>query len=364
MSLSTVQLLSELALGRHAKSPFSQDVVKRLRCEVKVILAREGIQFERVESDRTDVPIDFRQLGGLLKAAADPQVSVASFAQGARVGPGSRMPRCPKLYAKKRKWRIPEQREQVDVDEVLATQGVWNKNYSTLSSFRAEVEEVLRDQAGRGQVQIMPEAEARKRFPNLVVASLGAQKKEKPGVISARVLFDGTNGNFVNTSTHLRDQEWAPVAPDLKRLMREKAKAGEVTFGLTADVKEAHRQVPTHQDDWHLLGCQLERGEGICKHCWHVRCVLGFLLLEPGVSAAVGMTDTVEVGGAHFRPAFLVFFLLCEVLGCSTVMEQDERRDGDQLGWLRAPPKEHTLGLTERAAWVVKWARETAAARV
>ena len=71
----------------------------------------------------------------------------------------------------------------------------------------------------------MPETEARSRFPNLVVASLGAQKKEKPGgVISAPVLFNGTNGNFVNNSTHLRDQERAPEAPDLKRLMREKAK--------------------------------------------------------------------------------------------------------------------------------------------
>ena len=126
--------------------------------------------------------------------------------------------------------------------------------------FKAEVEEVLRDQAGRGQVLIMPEAEARDRFPNLVVASLGAQKEKPGGVVSARVLFDGTNGNFVNTSTHLRDQERAPVAPDLKRLMREKAKTGEVTFGLTADVKKAHRQVPIHPDDWHLLGCQLERG--------------------------------------------------------------------------------------------------------
>ena len=40
-SLSSVQLLSELALGRHAKSPFSHGVV-----------------------DKTDVPIDFRLLGG------------------------------------------------------------------------------------------------------------------------------------------------------------------------------------------------------------------------------------------------------------------------------------------------------------
>ena len=222
-----------------SRSRRSVNVVERLRSDVKVMLAREGILFERVEGDRTDFPIDFRLQECLLNAAADPEVSTASFAQGVRVGPGSRMPRCPKRYAKNRRWRISEQREQVDFDEVLATQGV-----STLSTFRAEVEEVLRDQAGRRQVLIMLEAEARDRFPNLVVASLEAQKKEKPGgIISARVFFNGTNGNFVNTSTHLRDQERAPVAPDLKRLMREKAKAGEVTFGLTADVKEAHRQV-------------------------------------------------------------------------------------------------------------------------
>ena len=352
-SISSFQLLSELALGRHARSPFGQDVVKRLRDDVKVILARESILFERVEGDRTDVPIDFRLLGGLLKAA----VSIAPFAQGVRVGPGSRMPRCPKLYTKKKKWRIPEQREQVDVDEVLATQGVWNKNYSTLSSFRAEVEDVLRDHAGRGQVLILPEAEARNRFPNLVVASTSAQKKEKPGgVVSARVLFDGTNGNFANTSTHLRDQERAPVAPDLKRLMREKAKTGEVTFGLTADVKEAHRHVPIHPDDWHLLGCQLERGcEVFVNTVGNVRGLLGFLQLEPCLCRS-GKTDTIphllvchQVDHASRRrlsrrgwwtalqacsPGFL---LAVRGSRLPTLVEQDERRDSDQLGRLRAP---------------------------
>ena len=86
-------------------------------------------------------------------------------------------------------------------------------NYSTLRSFRTEVEDVLRDQAKRGQVLSRPESEAKNRFPDLFVASLGAQKKEKPGgILSARVLFDGTKENFDNTSTHLRDQERAPVA--------------------------------------------------------------------------------------------------------------------------------------------------------
>ena len=39
------------------------------------------------------------------------------------------------------------------------------------------------------------EPEARARFPNLVVASLGANRKDKPnGTVTARVLFDGTHG--------------------------------------------------------------------------------------------------------------------------------------------------------------------------
>ena len=49
-------------------------------------------------------------------------------------------------------------------------------------------------------------------------------------------------------------------AADLKRVMREKARLGEKTFALTADVAEAHRQIPIHPRDWHLLGSQIEVG--------------------------------------------------------------------------------------------------------
>ena len=53
--------------------------------------------------------------------------------------------------------------------------------------------DVMHDQASRGQIIVMTESEARTRYPNLVVASLGAQRKRKPGgKITARVLFDGT----------------------------------------------------------------------------------------------------------------------------------------------------------------------------
>ena len=44
----------------------------------------------------------------------------------------------------------------------------------------------------------LTETEARLRFPDFLVASLGAIRKDKPGgVVTARVLFDGTNGIYV-----------------------------------------------------------------------------------------------------------------------------------------------------------------------
>ena len=138
--------------------------------------------------------------------------------------------------------------------------GVWRQNYSSLSEYENQVLEVMHDHA-RGQLLVLTESDARKQYPDLVIASLGAQRKEKPGSkIIARVLFDFIHGLCVNSGTRLRDQERAPIAADLKRTMREKARIGELTFASTADVTEARRQVPIHPDDWHLLGRQLISG--------------------------------------------------------------------------------------------------------
>ena len=90
---------------------------------------------------------------------------------------------------------------------------------------------------------------------------MGAQRKEKPGgVITARVSFDGTHNIAVNHRARVRDQERGPIAADLKRLMREESKTGEPTFALTADVTEAHRQIPIAGKDWHFFGCQVQPG--------------------------------------------------------------------------------------------------------
>ena len=126
----------------------------------------------------------------------------------------------------------------------------------------------MHDQASRVQLLVLT------RFPNLVIASLGAQRKGKPGEkITAGVLFDGTHGLCVNTRTRLRDQERAPIAATLKKkTMREKAKRDELTFALTADVTEAHRQVPIHPDDLALSRMPARAWRGcLCQYRWNVR---------------------------------------------------------------------------------------------
>ena len=237
----TAELPMNLALGRVQENPFSEKDIPNLKEDVIDELERAGLELKREENDRRDVPIDFRYLDFLLKAAEDPEVGLGQFSQGVRVGPSVRMPRLPALYKPKRKWRLAAQTDPSNYLEEEASwpESCWRSNYPSLSEHTERVKKVLEDQTSRGQLIKLSEDEAKARYPNLVIASLGANRKDKPNEeISARVLFDGTNGLQVNTRTRLRDQERSPIAADLTRDMREKATLGVRTFALTADVKE------------------------------------------------------------------------------------------------------------------------------
>ena len=99
--------------------------------------------------------------------------------------------------------------------------------------------------------------------------------------MSARVLFDGTHGLSVNTKTRLRDQERAPIAADLKRSMREKAKVGELTFALSADVTEADR-LRYIQMIGTSLGAKLSLAVTYSKTRWGLSASHRRLIIGPG----------------------------------------------------------------------------------
>ena len=61
------------------------------------MLRRCNLRMQKRAGDRT-VPIDYRFLDLLQRTAGDPEVGLGEYAQGVRVGPGTRMPRLPALF--------------------------------------------------------------------------------------------------------------------------------------------------------------------------------------------------------------------------------------------------------------------------
>ena len=103
-----------------------------------------------------------------------------------------------------------------------------------------------------------------------------------------------------------------------------------------ADVKEAHRQVPIHPRDWHLLGCRVEAGADVyintvgtfgvasASYYWsRVSSALGrlsqYLTADSAHTWHMVVADDchLEAGGEHYRFALFAFFLLCSTCGVS-----------------------------------------------
>ena len=115
--VGTPALLASLALGKESECPFSSDSIQSLNQSIVENLSSCGLNLDRQDGDREDVPIDFRYLDLLLRASRDPEVALGSFAKGVRVGPGARLPRLPALYRPKRKWRLADQDDPNDYRE-------------------------------------------------------------------------------------------------------------------------------------------------------------------------------------------------------------------------------------------------------
>ncbi|CAE7206157.1 unnamed protein product [Symbiodinium natans] len=97
----------------------------------------------------------------------------------------------------------------------------------------------------------LPMQEASKRYgERLRFASLGAIEK-KDGTY--RVTHDATHGVGVNSAIQLKDQVRYPTAGDLRTAIMILPRA---FFGLTGDVKRAHRLVKLAEEDWGYTACR------------------------------------------------------------------------------------------------------------
>ena len=187
----------------------------------------------------------------------------------------------------------------------------------------------------------------------------------------------------MNRRTRIRDQERSPIASDLKRALREKAKREERTFALSADVSEAHRQVPVHPQDWHLLGCQVVPGAdvfihtvgtfGVSSASYYWSRVAGsigrlaqYLVGELSTTWHMLVADDfmLECGGPRCRMGLIIFFVLCST--CGVPLSWNKRAGGDSLVWVgfEILLRSYSLGLSQRRAeWFVKWTTQVATAK-
>ena len=133
--------------------------------------------------------------------------------------------------------------------------------------------------------------------------------------------------------------------------MREKARSGEKTFALTADVKEAHRQIPVARRDWRLLGCRARPGTfvyinkvgtfGVSSSSYYwSRIGLGTGRLVQHAVGSSGATWIMlvagdyhlETRGASYRAGLIAFFVVCSLLGVP--LSWGKTSGGDTLTWV------------------------------
>ena len=130
----------------------------------------------------------------LIEAAGGPEVRLGDFSGGVCAGPDARLPRSPALYP------VDENGDY----QLNTTRSItWVTKRGAAESGNANMHRSRHSRAASwmycaiktSQVLRMLVKEVKNRYPDLVVASLGAIKKHKSsGAVTGSVLFDGTNG--------------------------------------------------------------------------------------------------------------------------------------------------------------------------
>ena len=124
--------------------------------------------------------------------------------------------------------------------------GDWTTNYTSPKSYEEKVSAQYDAEVEDGLMTNISLGEALDRFgANLIIAATGAIAKKGTGPDAAiRVIYDGTNGVYLNYGIRIRDQVRFPTAPDVKAMTAENFAEGGSHFQLVFDVSKAHRRVP------------------------------------------------------------------------------------------------------------------------
>ncbi len=371
-------LFLQLSTGQVTEDPFPQAVTQDLREYITATFDNDPINARPRPGDRPQV-IELRLLQALMRDATDPDAAgLGRFGLGVRLGVGSRLPRTPAVYAKKRRWKLQEQYDPEGWQHP-STESAWRDNYRSAELQADEIDRQLRDHAARGMALRLTPEEASRRFPGLKVSSLGAVIRPDPAggpPLKVRIVLDATHGVRVNDSIRVRDQDRGPTAADIKRLQREQAREGPA-HGLAVDIRDAHRIPQIDPRDWAHQACRARPADDITVYCcgvfgiasisyWWSR--LGGAMVRTLLHAATPdmklwlmlLADDLKVESTSEYPEREILWALWIMLVLGFPISWEKTQGGSTLCWVgyELLLREHALGLSEaRAGWCVSWLR-------
>ncbi len=375
---SVQALFDALAEGRVTTSPF-EDKDSGFRSLVDAVLHTLSQDGDRAYARTDDVPqvIRIRLLQRVLQLGGDPDYrGMEHFAKGVRIGVGTKMPRTPAVYSRKRRWRLPGQADlDFDIEGERESLGdEWRDNYQSAVIHQKDILAQLVDASERNMALRLTPDEADYYFPNLTINSLGGVAKitESGEVASVRVVLDGTHGVVVNRAIRQRDQDRCPVAADVKRVQREQART-RPALGLALDVREAHRLPRVHEDDWAHQGCRSDASPDVfvflvgcfgissAAYWWSrlggalIRAI--HLLSEPSDELwMLLMADDLKAESTSASPATSVIYALLILLVMGVPLSWHKSQGGRTIRWIGYEVQLSTLslGITQaRAQWCI-----------
>ena len=217
-----------LALGHHQCSPFDKDKLQDLRRKIAAVL-RPGEEGPLLECPARQ-PFFLHLLAESLKKLGDPDWEILvqgeeCFAKGVPVGMEQELPRTPRVFRKREKFR------QLDITEFQPDM----KNYSTAEMSSEQLEDHFRKDEQMGRMIPTTLAEAKQEFGEgaVLVAAMGAIQKPDNTI---RPLHDGTHGINLNNKIRILDRLEVPGPEEVIELVAMAAESKESAFCLSADL--------------------------------------------------------------------------------------------------------------------------------
>ena len=375
-SVDIRRLAMKLAAGKVAECPFSEELVNEGRELLFLALEMAGTELpvrERPEGQ----PFFLAAIEELLRISGDPDsaafyTSADSFAKGVKLGVDVALPRVPAVFEEKVRHR--------KYGEDAEWQRVERANYVSAAERASEVQAQFEEEEKLGAMIQMSAREASKRYGDkLRFASLGAIEK-KDG--TKRVTHDATHGVGVNSAIQLKDQVRYPTAGDLRTALMTLPRA---FFGLTGDVKRAHRLVKLATSDWGYTACRTGvQGEdmlwlnsvgtfGVSSVAFHWCRLMGGLgraayyliacleILHMVYSDDLFWLTQDSANGIDYIVLQVFFYVVVGV-----PFSWKKFCGGIEFAWVGfcVSIKDRALGISERqATWLVDWLKKTVRAR-